>query len=156
MDTRFRAAHVSLSLAAVTLAAACSSPQEPTAHNDRQDRIRIALTVAGQSLTGTLSDTPAAHDLSAQLPLTLTMTDFGSVEKVAELPASLSITGAPPGADPAPGDIGYYAPWNDLVLYYGDQGYHDGIVRLGTLDGGVDVIGQHTGDLLVRIEHVRD
>ncbi|MGJ5670500.1 cyclophilin-like fold protein [Rhodococcus aetherivorans] len=155
MDTRFRAVHVSLSLALVTLAAACSSPPEPTV-DDEWDRIRIALIVDGQRLTGTLSDTPAGRDLLAQLPLTLTMTDFGSVEKVAELPTSLSITGAPPGADPAPGGIGYYAPWNDLVLYYGDQSYHDGIVRLGTLDGGVDVIGQHTGDLLVEIEHVGD
>ncbi|WP_342659798.1 hypothetical protein Rruber_03768 [Rhodococcus ruber] len=151
MNTRVRATHVSLPLAAMTLAAACSSPPEFAVDDDRRDRIRIALSVDGQSLTGTLFDTRTGRDLLAQLPLTLTMTDFGSVEKVAELPASLSTAGASPGADPVPGDIGYYAPWNDLVLYYGDQGYHDGIVRLGTLDGGVDVIRQHSGNLSVRI-----
>ena len=39
------------------------------------------------------------------------------------------------GADPEVGDLGYYAPGNDLVLYYGDQGYYPGIVVLGRLDG---------------------
>ena len=33
------------------------------------------------------------------------------------------------------GDVGYYAPGNDLVLYYGDQSYFPGIVVLGRLDG---------------------
>ena len=33
------------------------------------------------------------------------------------------------------GDLGYYAPGNDLVLYYGDQSYFPGIVILGRLDG---------------------
>ena len=32
------------------------------------------------------------------------------------------------------GDLGYYAPGNDLVLYYGDQSYYAGIVILGRLD----------------------
>ncbi|HEY5247906.1 MAG TPA: cyclophilin-like fold protein [Dermatophilaceae bacterium] len=33
------------------------------------------------------------------------------------------------------GDVGYYAPGNDLVLYYGDQSYYPGIVILGRLNG---------------------
>jgi hypothetical protein len=31
--------------------------------------------------------------------------------------------------------VGYYAPGNDLVLYYGDQSYYPGIVIIGRLDG---------------------
>jgi hypothetical protein len=42
---------------------------------------------------------------------------------------------APAGDDPDVGDIGYYAPSQDLVLYYGDVGYWDGIVGLGRFDG---------------------
>ena len=37
-------------------------------------------------------------------------------------------------ADPDAGDLSYYAPSNDLVLYYGDQAYYPGIVILGRLD----------------------
>ena len=41
------------------------------------------------------------------------------------------------------GDLGYYAPGNDLVRYYGDQSYHPGIVVLGHLDG--DAAGRLAG-----------
>jgi hypothetical protein len=57
------------------------------------------------------------------------------VEKTGPLPAPLSLDGQPDGADPDVGDVGYYAPGNDLVLYYGNQSYYPGIVVLGRLDG---------------------
>jgi hypothetical protein len=37
----------------------------------------------------------------------------------------------------------YYAPGNDLVLYYGDQSYFPGILILGRLDG--DAAGRIAG-----------
>lgn len=63
------------------------------------------------------------------------MVDHGSVEKTGRLPAPLSLVGQPDGADPTIGDVGYYAPGNDLVFYYGDQSYYPGIVIIGRLDG---------------------
>ena len=63
------------------------------------------------------------------------MSDHGSVEKTGPLPAPLSLAGQPDGADPDVGDVGYYAPGNDLGLYYGNQSYYPGIVVLGRLDG---------------------
>jgi hypothetical protein len=62
------------------------------------------------------------------------MVDHGSVEKTGPLPSPLSLDGQPGGADPDPGDVGYYAPGHDFVLYYGDQSYFPGIVILGRLD----------------------
>ena len=53
----------------------------------------------------------------------------------ARYPGPLSLDGQPEGADPDVGDLGYYAPGNDLVLYHGDQSYYPGIVVLGRLDG---------------------
>ena len=50
------------------------------------------------------------------------------------LPLPLSLAGQPAGADPDVGDVGYYAPGQDLVLYYGDQSSYPGIVVLGQLD----------------------
>ena len=97
--------------------------------------MQLAITVDGQRLTATLDDSAAARDLLAQLPLAVDMVDHAGVEKTGPLPQPLSLVGQPEGADPEVGDLGYYAPGNDLVLYYGDQSYYPGIVVLGRLDG---------------------
>ena len=97
--------------------------------------MRIEITINGQHFLATLDDSAASRDLIAQLPLTLEMTDHGAVEKTGPLPSRLSLDGQPAGADPDVGDVGYYAPGNDFVLYYGDQSYYSGIVVLGHLDG---------------------
>jgi hypothetical protein len=111
-------------------------------------KVRLGDTV----LTAYLRDVPAARDLVTQLPLTLTFRDLNNVEKTSRLPRKLSMDGVPAGDDPAPRDVGYYAPSNDLVLYYGDVGYFPGIVRLGRFDGSVDVIRDQTGDFAATVE----
>jgi hypothetical protein len=93
----------------------------------------VQITVNDQSFTAQLADNPAARDLVDQLPLTLRFRDFNRVEKIAKLPKPLTMEGVPAGDDPEINDIGYYAPSGDLVLYYGDVGYWNGIVRIGQL-----------------------
>ena len=96
----------------------------------------MQIQIGNQRFSAQLEDSPASRDLVAQLPVTLDMRDHGSVEKTGRLPSPLSLSGQPAGADPDVGDVGYYAPGNALVLYYGDQSYYDGIVVLGRMDGG--------------------
>ena len=107
------------------------STDDPTETNPMQ----IQITIGDQQFGATLEDSAAARDLAAQLPLTIDMVDHGGVEKTGPLPSPLSTDGEPEGADPDVGAVGYYAPGNDLVLYYGDQSYFPGIVVLGRLDG---------------------
>ncbi len=117
--------------------------------------MRIRLSIGGQRFRATLDDSPAGRDLMAQLPLTLEMTDHGAVEKTGPLPSPLSLEGQPKGADPEVGDVGYYAPGNDLVLYYGDQSYYDGIVILGRMEGDApERIAELDGGVTVRVERV--
>jgi hypothetical protein len=97
--------------------------------------MQIGITIGGQRFFATLTDSAAADDLLAQLAVTVDMTDRGGVEKTGPLPSPLSLEGQSAGAEPDVGDLGYYAPGNDLVLYYGDQSYFPGIVVLGRLDG---------------------
>jgi hypothetical protein len=94
----------------------------------------ITITINGRTLSGALSDNVASRSLSEQLPLTLDFSDFGGQEKIARLPAPLSIDGMPAADDADPLTIGYYAPEQSLVLYYEHVGRFNGIVRLGTLD----------------------
>ena len=97
--------------------------------------MEIQITINDQRFQATIFDSAAGRDLLAQLPLTVDMVDHGSVEKTGPLPSPLSLEGQPDGADPDVGDVGYYAPGNDLVLYYGDQSYYPGIVIIDRLDG---------------------
>ena len=106
----------------------------PTSESPQDDHMRVTITIGEQRFHATLSDSAASRDLLAQLPVTVDMTDHGGVEKTGALPSPLSLDGQPEGADPDVGDLGYYAPGNDLVLYYGDQAYYPGIVILGRLD----------------------
>lgn len=127
---------------------ASTSDSQPPAADGTQIRVTVGDTV----LLGRLWDNATARDLMGRLPLTISFSDFNSVEKIARLPSGLSLDGVPEGDDPAPGDIGYYAPSRDLVFYYGDVGYFAGIVRIGQFDGNVDAIGNQTGDFTATVE----
>lgn len=113
---------------------------------------QIQVIIGDKVLTGRLWDNASARDLIAQLPLTLTFSDFNHIEKIATLPGVLSTDGVPPGDDPLPGDIGYYAPWSNLVFYYGDVGYFNGIIRIGQFDGNLEAILSQTSEFTARIE----
>lgn len=97
--------------------------------------MRIEISISGQRFTATLDDSAASRDLMAQLPLTVEMRDHGGVEKTGPLRSPLSLDGQPAGADPDVGEVGYYAPGSDVVLYYGDQSFFNGIVVLGRMEG---------------------
>jgi hypothetical protein len=103
---------------------------------EREEDMRIEITIGDQRFQATLDDSAATRDLVDQLPVTLEVSDHGSVEKTGRLPAPLSLDGQPAGADPDVGDVGYYSSGSDLVLYYGDQSYYDGIVVLGQMESG--------------------
>jgi len=119
-----------LTVTAALALTACSTAPTPA----QEDDMRIEISISGQHFTATLDDSAASRDLMALLPLSVEMSDHGGVEKTGPLPSPLSVEGQPAGADPDVGDIGYYAPGSDVVLYYGDQSFFNGIVVLGRLD----------------------
>jgi hypothetical protein len=118
-----------------------------------ENQMKIQITIGDQTFAATLQDSPAARDLLAQLPVTVQMTDHGGVEKTGPLPRPLSLEGQPEGADPDVGDVGYYAPGDDLVLYYGDQSYFPGIVVLGRMHGeAAERIANIDGSVTANVE----
>ena len=133
-----------------------TTPQPSTSQPSAEERdpvTTIRITVAGQAITAQLADNPTAQDLAAQLPLTLSIRDFNRVEKIAKLPRSLTMEGVPAGDDPEIDDLGYYAPSGDLVFYYGEVGYFDGIVRIGRFsDRDMDLIERQPDGREVTIE----
>jgi hypothetical protein len=115
-------------------------------------KTRIKVTFGDIVLAARLADNATARDLAGQLPLTLTFKDLNKVEKIAKLPRPLSMAGVPEGDDPDISDIGYYQPSGDLVFYYGDVGYWNGIVRIGRFDNTMELIEQQDHDFRVTIE----
>ncbi len=108
---------------------------------EASDGTPIRIRFADTEITARLHDNATARELAAQLPLTLSFRDHNSTEKTAPLPRELSLEGAPAGLDPTAGDIGYWAPDADFVLYYDENApYFDGIVRIGEFDGGKHAI----------------
>jgi hypothetical protein len=109
--------------------------------------------VIGQTvIAAELWDNAPARALIDRLPLTLDFSDLNAVEKIARLDPELPMTGMPNGDDPAPRDIGWYAPSSDVVLYYGDVGYWPGIARLGHISGDIGTIADQQGNFTATIE----
>lgn len=132
---------------------AAGSPRTPADDTPTEDTMKIQIAIGEQRFSAQLTDSAAARDLVAQLPVTIDMVDHGQVEKTGPLPSSLSLAGQPDGAGPDVGDLGYYAPGDDLVLYYGDQSYFPGIVILGRLDGdAAQRISELDGPVTARVE----
>jgi hypothetical protein len=115
--------------------------------------MRIRLTFDGKAVEATLLDNATARDLLSLLPMTLTLEDYNSTEKIGYPPRKLSTAGAPAGVDPSVGDIAYYVPWGNLAIFYRDFGYSRGLIGLGRIDSGIEALSV-PGSLKVTIERV--
>jgi hypothetical protein len=113
-----------------------------TTSDQKVSKMKISLEIDGRVITGTLDDSAAASDFAALLPLTLSMKDYASTEKISDLPRRLSTQGAPEGVDPSIGDITYYAPWGNLAIFYGGAGYARGLIKLGKIDSGIEFLNR--------------
>jgi hypothetical protein len=115
--------------------------------------MKIRLTFDGKAVEATLLDNATARDLLSLLPMTLTIEDYASTEKIGYPPRKLSTAGAPAGVDPSAGDIAYYAPWGNLAIFYKDFGYSRGLIPLGRIDSGIEAL-EASGSVKVMIERV--
>jgi hypothetical protein len=106
---------------------------------DEAGTVKINIRIEERVIPATLNGSKAAQDFASLLPLSLTLEDYASTEKISDLPKRLSTDGAPPGFDPSVGDITYYAPWGNLAIFYRDFEYSSGLVSLGTLASGADI-----------------
>ncbi|HEY5329885.1 MAG TPA: cyclophilin-like fold protein [Acidobacteriaceae bacterium] len=95
----------------------------------------IEIVAGERRWTAHISDTPSANDFLAQLPLELTLKDFGGNEKIADLPRTLTRKDAPDAITPKAGDIAFYAPWGNLAIFYRDGHHSPGLILLGQIEG---------------------
>tara|TARA_B100001109_G_scaffold162396_1_gene132192 strand:+ start:21608 stop:22093 length:486 start_codon:yes stop_codon:yes gene_type:complete len=123
-----------------------AQPEENKSLSAAEEKsMRITMEIDGQTINATLGSGSAAKDFYALLPLTLTLTDYAATEKVSDLPDSLSIQGEPSGTSAKAGDLTYYAPWGNLAIFYKDFHHASGLVKLGTMESGVDLLKKKKG-----------
>jgi hypothetical protein len=116
-----------------------STPSAPTGS------VRIVLRFGDEFATATLSDTPAAREFAAMLPLQLKLRDPMGQAKSGPLPRPINATGGGPVFDPAVGEIYYSAPSSTFAILYDDLGQSipdPGLVRLGRVDTRMDRIAK--------------
>ncbi|MEU6443142.1 cyclophilin-like fold protein [Streptomyces sp. NPDC047046] len=124
----------------------------PSASADEQEGTPIRIRIGDQTLDATVWDNATGRALLEQLPLTLSFKDLNGEEKVGHVDHQLTMNGMPDGDDPQVGDLGYYAPWGNVVLYYGDVGRWDGIARIGRIHGNMSVISDQNSDFTATLE----
>ena len=135
-------------------AAPVSSDQEPSIPKENSDETpqigqRQIRVQAGETiLYYELNDSPAATGLYNQLPLTLQVEDYSTNEKIF-YPAAKLDTADTPLAEGGAGTLAYYAPWGNVVMFYGDFNANDSLYGLGQILSGGDWISGLSGTITV-------
>ena len=111
-------------------------PSAPTASSNAGDirTMRISVQCGGNTVVYQLNDSPAAVSLYEQLPRDLEVEDFSDNEGGA-------------------GTLAYYAPWGDVVMFYGDYRQNSSLFELGHAVSGEEHIAGMTGT--IRVEAVQ-
>ena len=113
---------------------------------------KLKMTVAEQTITIVLYDTPTADALYEALPMELNFSDYNGTEKIAYPPETLPTEGEPDGCDPEVGDLCLYAPWGNLCIFYQDFRYSDSLIKLGYVESGMDILTDINGDFTAVLE----
>lgn len=116
--------------------------------------MRMTVTNGDTTVVFELNDSPAARTLAAQLPLTLEVQPFSSNEQTFYPPAALDTADTPDITSASAGTLAYYAPWKDVVMFYGSfSGGGRGVLfELGKAVRGADAIRELSGTITITAE----
>ena len=113
---------------------------------------RVSVAFDGGEIVVKMDDNPTSRAFLDQLPLTMTFEEYGGFEKLSYPPEKLPTEEAPAGHVPARGDFAYYSPWGNVNMYYGDFSYSAGLVKLGEIESGVELLDNIDEDFTVVIK----
>lgn len=110
--------------------------------SENQTAMKIRVMDNGKTTVFELNNSPAARDLYAQLPLNISVENYSNNEKIFYPQKKLSTTDTPQANTHRPGTLAYYAPWGDVVMFYGRFGAAAGLYTLGhAVSGGEHIQG---------------
>lgn len=115
---------------------------------EEDEPMQISVRADGGIVVFELNDSRAAQMLYEQLPLTIEVENYSTNEKIFYPPQELD-TGDAPQADGGAGTLAYYAPWGDVVMFYGDFNPSGGLYELGNAVSGDAQISQLSGTVQI-------
>lgn len=121
-------------------------PAVQTQADDGEKRI-LVRDQAGHMVQFRLYDNPAAEALYGQLPLTAAVEDFSTNEKMF-YPAPLPVSGVPL-SDAEAGEMAYYAPWDDVAMFFAPGRRNDSLYALGRAEEGLEDLQALSGQITV-------
>lgn len=110
--------------------------------------MKIHVTANGKLTVFELNNSQAAKDLYAQLPMSVKVENYSDNEKIFYPSKKLNTTNTPK-ANAKTGTLAYYAPWGDVVMFYGDFGSAAGLYELGHAVAGSEYIKEMAGTLRI-------
>ena len=123
---------------------------DPSADSeDTQTQFR--LTFEGGEAVVALENNATTRDFLTMLPTTLTFEDYAGSEKISYLTQDLSTADAPANYDPQVGDVTLYEPWGNLAIFYGDAGSSSGLVPMGRVISGLELLSGMDGEFEVSV-----
>ena len=111
--------------------------------------MQIIIQVSSNRIVFELNNSQAAKELYEQLPLTISVENYGNNEKIFYPPKKLHTTDAPL-ANAQFGTLAYYAPWGDVVMFYDTFGSASGLYELGNVVLGGEHIKKISGTMQVK------
>lgn len=131
--------------------AAASTVSARTAQPKPSQTMQIRVSGNDQTVVFQLNDSSAAKALYAQLPLSTTVENYGSNEKIFYPPEKLDTGDTPLMGNSESGTLGYYAPWGDVVLFYDSVGSASGLYDLGDAVSGAEQIENLSGTIQIDV-----
>lgn len=113
----------------------------------------LKITIDDQPVIIALFDNPASQQLLNQLPLSLELSDFAGVEKIAYLSKKLE-TQEVPQAKMIASDFTYYAPWGNLAIFYKGYGQANGVYALGIIESGKEQLASLNQTITITLERI--
>lgn len=115
--------------------------------NIQKQEMKISVKNGNIEIVYQLNDSKAAKDLYAQLPLTVAVQPFSNNE-IIFYPETLDTSDAPL-AEGGAGSLAYYAPWGDVVLFYGSFNQNSSLFELGKIVLGIENIKNLSGTVTI-------
>jgi hypothetical protein len=117
--------------------------------SENQMAIKISVKANGKTTVFELNNSPAAKDLYAQLPLSITVENYSDNEKIFYPPKKLNTTDTPLADGGRAGTLAYYAPWGDVVMFYRGFSSAPGLYELGHVTSGSEYIPEMSGSIQI-------